>query len=265
MTNREIVPNDVSDCTGSAAFCVSGHGFSRAAIRSHPLLILHSAGAVARDAAPAECKENDFGRSFRARLKPCPGTKYRRIYGALYDFALLAALLLAPITASADGGVVRVRQASGPFLISIFTPSDPLRAGPIDVSVLVQDGSSGDPILDATVNLAIQTLDSDRARFLARATHQQATNKLLQAATVKMPAAGRWVLRVEVRRGRDEATLTTEVRVGPPAPRLAAIWPYLLLPPFAIAVFALHQALRQDALHRARSSESRLLREEASL
>jgi len=256
MKDREIVPNDISDCTGSAAFCVSGHGFSRAAIRSHHLLILHSAGAAARDAVPAECKGNDFGRSFPARLKPCPGTEYRRIYDALYGFALLAALLLAPITASADGGVVRARQVSGPFIISIFTASDPLRASAIDVSVLVQDGKSGEAILDATVDLTLQPLDSDNPRFGARATHEQATNKLLQAAVLHVPAVGRWGLRAVARRGPEEATVVTGLQVAPPARRLAAIWPYLLLPPFVIAVFALHQALRQKALHRGRPLSS---------
>jgi hypothetical protein len=174
-------------------------------------------------------------------------------------------LMLAPIAARGDGGVVRLRQPSGPFLISVFTPPDPLRAGPLDFSVLVQDRSSGETILDAAVYLDIRQLDGNSPLLLARATHEQATNKLFHAAVVKIPEAGRWSLRVDVRRGPDEATGATELQVAPPTPRLAAIWPYLLLPPFAIAVFALHQALRQKALHRACSSESRLLSEEASL
>jgi hypothetical protein len=159
-------------------------------------------------------------------------------------------LMLAPIFASADGGVVRLREASGPFLISIFTASDPLRDGPLDLSVLVQDQVSGETILDATVDIAIQPLDSDRPPFLTRATHEQATNKLLQAAMVNVPAAGRWRVRVEVRRGPDEGTVATELQLAPLPPKLVAIWPYLLLPPVAIAAFALHQALRQSALHR---------------
>jgi hypothetical protein len=79
---------------------------------------------------------------------------------------------------------------------------------------------------------------------------------------VNIPAAGRWGLRVVVRRGPDESLVTTELQVAPPAPQLAAIWPYLLLPPLAITVFALHQALRQNALHRAHSGAARLLPEE---
>jgi hypothetical protein len=168
---------------------------------------------------------------------------------------LLAALLLVPLVARGDGGVVRAREASGPFLLTIFTGSDPLRAGPLDVSVLVQDRSSGETILDATADLTLQPLDSASPPLLARASHEQATNKLLQAALVRIPAAGRWRLRAEVRRGPDEATAITELQVAPPPPRLASIWPYLLLPPFAIAVFALHQALRQDALHRRSASQ----------
>jgi len=161
------------------------------------------------------------------------------------SFVLLMAAVLAPIVASADGGVVRARAVSGPFIISIFTASDPLRAGPIDVSVLVQDCKSGEAILDATVDLALEPLDSDSPRLRARATHEQATNKLLRAAVLNIPAVGRWGLRAVARRGPEEATVVTGFQVAPPAPRLAAIWPYVLLPPFVIAVFALHQALRR--------------------
>jgi hypothetical protein len=89
------------------------------------------------------------------------------------SFTLLTTLMLAPIAASADGGVVRLRKASGPFLISVFTASDSLRVGPIDMSVLVRGLNSGETILDATVDLALQPLDSDSGRFLARATHDR--------------------------------------------------------------------------------------------
>jgi len=173
------------------------------------------------------------------------------------SFALLTTFVLAPIVASADGGVMRARQASGPFLISIFTASDPLRAGPIDVSVLVQGRKSGETTLDATVDLAIQPPRSDSPRFRARATHEQATNKLLQCHDEH---ACSWTMGPPCRRatgaGRRERHHVTQV--APPAPRLAAIWPYLLLPPFATVVFALHQALRQDALHRAHSGAALL-------
>src|SRR5215470_14419790 len=125
------------------------------------------------------------------------------------------------------------------------TSRNQLRAGPIDVSVLVQDCKSGEAILDATVDLALEPLDSDSPRLRARATHEQATNKLLQAAVLNIPAVGRWGLRAVARRGPEEATVVTGFQVAPPAPRLAAIWPYVLLPPFVIAVFALHQALRR--------------------
>ena len=58
--------------------------------------------------------------------------------------------------ARADGGVIRLREAKGPFLVTIFTAAEPVQAGPCDVSVLVQRRDSGDAILDATVELAFK-------------------------------------------------------------------------------------------------------------
>ena len=111
--------------------------------------------------------------------------------------------MLAPLIAHADGGTVQLREASGPFVVTVFTAPETFRAGPIDTSVLVQDRETGRVILDATVNLAFQPAAGTGPRFQARATHAQARNKLLQAATIDMPAAGWWTIQISVssRRG----------------------------------------------------------------
>ena len=155
--------------------------------------------------------------------------------------------MLAPLVAHADGGTVQLREASGPFVVTVFTAPEPLRAGPIDTSVLVQDRETGRVILDATVNLAVQPAAGTSPRFQARATHAQARNKLLQAATIDIPAAGWWTIQISVSRDGAQAVLATKLLVLPAAPRLAGIWPFLILPPVAIALFALHQALRRDS------------------
>ena len=53
----------------------------------------------------------------------------------------------------ADGGLLRARQEAGPFIVSIFTAPEPLRAGPVEVSVLVQS-SGGGVLTDAVVDLS---------------------------------------------------------------------------------------------------------------
>jgi hypothetical protein len=157
---------------------------------------------------------------------------------------LLMSVALAPFIAHADGGAVCLSKISGPFLVTVFASPEPLRAGPIDTSILVQDRTTGGVILDATVNLGIQPLSEKSPGILTPATSEQATNKLLKAVRIDLPDPGWWVLTVVVRRGREEAVLTTSLEVAPPMPRLARLWPFLLFPPFAIALFALHHALR---------------------
>jgi hypothetical protein len=159
---------------------------------------------------------------------------------------LVAIIMLAPLVAHADGGTVQLRQASGPFVVTVFTAPETLRAGPIDTSVLVQDRETGRVILDAMVNLAFQPAAGAGSRYQGRATHVQATNKLLQAVTIDIPAAGWWTIQISVSRDGAQAVVATKLLVLPAAPRLAAIWPFVILPPVAIALFALHQTLRRD-------------------
>src|ERR1700722_11965846 len=69
--------------------------------------------------------------------------------------------------ARADGGIICLYEAQGPFVVTIFTASEPVRDRPVDVSVMVQKRDSSYAILDATVDLiftappesAVETLE----------------------------------------------------------------------------------------------------------
>jgi hypothetical protein len=161
--------------------------------------------------------------------------------------ALILNVIIAPLAANADGGAVHLREASGPFLVTIFAPEAP-RVGLIDTSVLVQDRKTGIVILDTTVNLELQPIANTNPPFSIRAPLGQAKNKLLQAVTIDVPAPGWWAVKIFVRRDREEVVLATKLLIMPAAPRLATLWPFLILPPFAIGLFALHQTLRHSRL-----------------
>src|SRR5258708_34204239 len=45
----------------------------------------------------------------------------------------------------ADGGALRLSERAGGYRITVFTDPTPLRAGPVDVSVFVQDADTGEP------------------------------------------------------------------------------------------------------------------------
>lgn len=161
---------------------------------------------------------------------------------------LMAAPFASPL-AHGDGGSIQLHEASGPFLVTVFAMPETLRVGAIDTSVLVQDRETGRVILDATVDLAFQPVGDASRRFLTRASRAQAKNKLLQSVTIDVPVPGWWAVEISVRRDRESATLATKVLVLPAAPRLSTIWPFLAVPPFAIALFVLRETLRRSRLH----------------
>lgn len=161
--------------------------------------------------------------------------------------SLVLALAL-PGAAWADGGLVRVSRAAGPFTVSVFTSPTPLRAGPIDVSVLVQRLGDGAVVDEATVTVTLRARDGGAPPVSGPATRAQAINKLLYAALLELPAAGAWDVDVAVERQGATAALSFPVDAAPPLPPWRAYWAYLALPFAGIAVYALHQwlALRRQ-------------------
>jgi hypothetical protein len=153
-------------------------------------------------------------------------------------FVALLAIALAG-RAWADGGLVRLSQTSGPFTITVFSAPTPLRAGPIDLSLLVQRAAAGTPVLDATVSVTLRAADDPNRVLTAVATHGQATNKLLYAALLRVPAAGRWLVEATV----NAETVRFEMDAAPALPDAIAFWPYLALPFAGLTIFALHQWL----------------------
>ena len=160
---------------------------------------------------------------------------------------LVAGVMLAVCLTHADGGAVCLREGLGAFLVTVFVAPEPARVGPIDASVMVQDRQTGVVILDAKVDLAVRRAGSGDTELRTRATREQSTNKVLQSGRIDLPTPGLWALRVIVSRGGDESMFATTLPVSPAAPRLMAFWPLLLLPPFAVALFALHQTLLMRA------------------
>lgn len=143
------------------------------------------------------------------------------------------------------GGEVRLMEKTGPFLITVFSDPTPLRVGPVDISVMVQDGDSGRPILDAQVTVQLQQDGAGGPPIITQATRQNATNKLFYAALVNLPAPGLWELQVSTRRQAQAADVMCMVTAGPPWPMPRSWWLYVVLPSAMIGGVALHQWCRR--------------------
>jgi len=164
-------------------------------------------------------------------------------------------LLLTIAACLADGGVVIGRQTINGLDLTVFASPVPLRAGPVDVSVLVQDVKNGKALLDATVNVSWSAVGSSSADWLPPccsmttnldkipATRGHSQNKLLYSAIVPIRSSGASELVIRASSGGREALLSCDIVSAPPRAPALAYWPFLVLPPFAIAGFALHQKL----------------------
>lgn len=189
-----------------------------------------------------------------------------------------------PIIAAADGGIVRLHEAQGPFLVTLFVPPEIARNALADISLLIQQRTTGEPILDANVGLTLIPLDgsmrqedlfcgmpsaaavpgisrAELGTLKVNATHNQASNKLLYSALMKLNANGNWKLRAEVSRGSENAILECTISVSATSSSRHGLWPYLLLPPIAVTVFAMNQYLRSRNLQQGPERQTRAFEE----
>src|SRR4029077_5162744 len=74
------------------------------------------------------------------------------------------------LIARADGGRLALVERQGDFQISVFTSHKPVRAGPVDLSVLLQDAKTQQPVSDASVSVSLTHLNETTRRIHASAT-----------------------------------------------------------------------------------------------
>jgi hypothetical protein len=176
----------------------------------------------------------------------------REIRGSI---SFIFVFTLACNSARADGGALRLSETRGDLTVSVFTSPTPLRAGQIDVSVLVQDAANSRTIQDAEVFVSAAPLGRRADAIRRQATAEQAANKLFQAAEFDLPVAGRWEFSIEVASieaasiggggPSTAAPLTFEAEVAEPLPQWLALAPWIGWPWLVIAVFAAQRCLRR--------------------
>ncbi|QDU28231.1 hypothetical protein ETAA8_33310 [Anatilimnocola aggregata] len=150
--------------------------------------------------------------------------------------------MLCPHMASADGGTVRLLERRGSQTITVFTSPAPLRAGIIDVSVLVQDQTGTVAMREVAIEVVAQPRDHSGPIIRLPATTDAATNKLLRAAKFNLPHSGWWQVEV-VMHSPNQPTerFHFDVEVAPAQPRWVTFWPWFTWPILAIVLFAWHQ------------------------
>ncbi len=155
-------------------------------------------------------------------------------------------LMLGPATAfpvRGDGGMPRLWEQKGNYRIAVFTAPTPPRAGPVDLSVYVQDAATGKHLPEVRINVELTLEGQPGLTRRYPATAAAATNKLFQAAQFELPAAGRLDVKVHVA-GPGGAVLVGFIleAVDPLAP-WEIQWPWFTWPALVIVLFVMHQWL----------------------
>ena len=169
---------------------------------------------------------------------------FNRVAGAASMTMLF--IVIAWSDAHGDGGAVQFEKSAGPFLITVFATPTPLRAGPVDISLMIQSRDNQQPVLDCQT--MVQLRKEGVTSIRSEATHEAAQNKLLYAAQVKVPESGRWELEVAIKRVDVSISVDGEISVAPSAPIFLVYWRSLALPPLFISLFAVNQWLKRRSV-----------------
>jgi hypothetical protein len=162
--------------------------------------------------------------------------------------------LCCPSLARADGGTIRLSKDNGTFRVTVFTSPAYVRAGPVDISVLVQDRITGEVAPDAKVDIRVVSRAPPDVVLCEHATKGRATNKLYQAAVFDLPRPGSYLVQVSIDGG---APVGFSVDAGEPLPSWLAMGPWVGWPATVILLFAIHQVLVRRGRSAARPVHAR--------
>lgn len=163
--------------------------------------------------------------------------------------------------ARADGGWVCLQEAQAPYKITVFANGTPLRAGPLDFSVLVQDLETGRTVTDAEVmfkfspDFPVETSKDGEwlppcCRLAANTLEGKGRlgvggNSLLYESRVSLTKPGTWNMDVAVSQGGHAVSAGGKVRIEKAAPPWFVYWPYLAAPFLGVGFLVLNWQARK--------------------
>ena len=164
----------------------------------------------------------------------------------------MATLLLAcPALLRADGGITVGQIERDGLRVTVFAAPVPVRAGPLDVTLLVQEIPSNQPVTDAVISCSVQKVGppspnpvrlpawcstiAPGARIPATSAHSR--NKLLLGAYLPLTEPGRWELDIQVTRGPTSFSAALLLDVAAPRQPLSTWWPLIALVPAFILLY----------------------------
>ena len=166
-------------------------------------------------------------------------------------FLTIALAAFTPLALHADGGITIGQIERDGLRVTAFAAPVPIRAGPLDITLLSQEIPSNQPVSDAAVFLSLRKLSApapNPVRLPAwcstispgtqiPATSAHSKNKLLLGAFLPVAEPGRWELQVFLERGQIRFSAAIPFDALPAREPLSTWWPLLALVPAAILLY----------------------------
>ena len=131
----------------------------------------------------------------------------------------------------------------GDYRICVFASPDPISAGPIDLSVLIQDAETGQPLTNARVTVSMTPSDGRGPIIRAVATNSAATNKLLSAALLEVPKPGSWDVKVSCFVEHSPADVHFTLVASGRSAEWTGMWAWFSWPAGMVILFGVHRRL----------------------
>ena len=147
------------------------------------------------------------------------------LLGALATGLLLALLIIAPTQAHGIGKTLVLNEAAGPYLLSVWTDPDPLRADETHVVVGVTDPATRQPIVSGVeVTITLSAVDDPTLVFSETAGTDNVNRFFYAAEFNDQVTEGRWQVGVRVTGESGTGELAGhEIDVVPPR-RINWMW-----------------------------------------
>ena len=132
-------------------------------------------------------------------------SKYTLSATAFVLTLLTGILLPAPLTAHGGIGVQHLNNVpAGPYRVYVWSDPEPPEVGEYHVAIALTENIEGDstgldggPVLDASVTVELMHTESGET-LSARATHDDALNKLFYVASFEPARQGNWSVQVHI-------------------------------------------------------------------
>ncbi len=147
------------------------------------------------------------------------------LLGALTIGLILALLIIAPAQAHGIGKMLVLNETAGPYLLSVWTDPDPLRADQTHVVVAVTDPTTRQPIVSGVDVTITMTAVGGPPNTLSETAGTDSVNRFFYAAEFNdQLTEGRWQVGVRVTGQAGTGELTGyEIDVEPPR-RINWLW-----------------------------------------